>query len=266
MAGLYARVVAHPWIAPLKPAWLRSRHTSAPLRFFLGELRGGGRIGRYTLRGTTAPFSVRHGTPDADVLQEVVLDGTLEPPAAVAARVDGLGRPPVIVDLGANVGLSAAWFAARWPGARIVCVEPDPANLEVLRDAAGRSEGTWEVIGAAAGAGDGWVQLATVGFALSHVSASGGTRVPAVDAFALVERERPDLLKVDVEGSEWALLDDPRLGSVTVQAAVMEVHPRDAEPDPVAVAEGRLRDAGYETERLPYVPAPRTGMLWAWRR
>jgi FkbM family methyltransferase len=250
MAGLYARVVAHPWIAPIKPAWQRARRTSAPLRFFVGEMRGGGRIGRYTLRGAAAaPFSVRHGTPDAEVLHEVVLDNTLQPPAPVAAQLDALGRPPVILDLGANVGLSAAWFAARWPGARVICVEPDPANLEVLADAAGRSGGAWTVIGAAAAAREGSLQLATTGFALSHVADAGDTRVPAIDAFALIERERPDLLKVDVEGSEWDLLDDARVASLAVPAVVMEVHPRDeAEPDPVAVAEERLREAGYATD------------------
>lgn len=43
------------------------------------------------------------------------------------------GRSPVIVDCGANIGLSALFFAQRFPGARIVAVEPDAQNFEMLR-------------------------------------------------------------------------------------------------------------------------------------
>jgi FkbM family methyltransferase len=40
---------------------------------------------------------------------------------------------PLIVDLGANIGLSALWFGAKFPRARILAVEPAVDNLAVLR-------------------------------------------------------------------------------------------------------------------------------------
>lgn len=41
-----------------------------------------------------------------------------------------------VLDIGANVGQSAQSFRALWPEAAIHCFEPDPRNLEALRDAA----------------------------------------------------------------------------------------------------------------------------------
>lgn len=41
--------------------------------------------------------------------------------------------PALIVDVGANVGASALFFARAYPQARVVCYEPSPTNLGFLR-------------------------------------------------------------------------------------------------------------------------------------
>ena len=41
-------------------------------------------------------------------------------------------RVPLIVDCGANIGLSSLWFAQQFPLARIVAIEPSVDNFEVL--------------------------------------------------------------------------------------------------------------------------------------
>jgi FkbM family methyltransferase len=38
------------------------------------------------------------------------------------------GQTPLILDLGANIGASAVWFAVRYPAAHIVAFEPHPDN------------------------------------------------------------------------------------------------------------------------------------------
>ena len=40
--------------------------------------------------------------------------------------------PQVIVDAGAYTGLSTAFFALRYPAAKIIAIEPDEANFELL--------------------------------------------------------------------------------------------------------------------------------------
>jgi FkbM family methyltransferase len=47
-------------------------------------------------------------------------------------------RRPLIVDCGANIGASTLWFGLNYPDARIVAIEPDRSNLELLlRNCAG---------------------------------------------------------------------------------------------------------------------------------
>jgi FkbM family methyltransferase len=264
---VYSRIVAHPWIAPLKPAWQRARHTTSPLRFFAREAlhRRTGAV--YGLR--RAPLvrvALRHATPDPESFDQVFVQGALAEPAPVRERLDGLGRPPVVLDLGANVGVSAAWFAARWPGARIVCVEPDPYNLEALRRAAGR--GGWRVVEAAAAPAAGTLEFAAGADSMSRAARGGGTIVAAVDFFVLAEEERPDLVKIDIEGGEWGLLGDPRLASLSATAIALEFHPHLCPaPDARAEAHARLRAAGYEVSEVPHVlgAPPDEGSIWAWR-
>jgi FkbM family methyltransferase len=40
---------------------------------------------------------------------------------------------PLILDCGANIGASAVWFATNYPRAKIVAIEPDPANMTLLQ-------------------------------------------------------------------------------------------------------------------------------------
>jgi len=42
-------------------------------------------------------------------------------------------QPRVIFDIGANIGVTALYFAAVYPQARIYCFEPLPENIELLR-------------------------------------------------------------------------------------------------------------------------------------
>src|SRR6267378_4981703 len=41
-------------------------------------------------------------------------------------------KPPVILDLGANVGSFVHWANTKWPGCEIHCYEPSPSNFELL--------------------------------------------------------------------------------------------------------------------------------------
>jgi FkbM family methyltransferase len=43
------------------------------------------------------------------------------------------GKTPLIIDCGANIGLSAVWFAKHFPAARIIAVEPSAGNFEMLK-------------------------------------------------------------------------------------------------------------------------------------
>lgn len=77
---------------------------------------------------------------------------------------------------------------------------------------------------------------------LEQNSASG---IPAVDVLPL--RAGIDLIKMDLEGSEWQILMDPRFAQLEARATALEWH-RESCPaeDPREVASAALEEAGYE--------------------
>ena len=43
-------------------------------------------------------------------------------------------QEPLIIDVGANVGIFALWALHRWSNAKVICLEPLPPILEKLRE------------------------------------------------------------------------------------------------------------------------------------
>jgi FkbM family methyltransferase len=211
---------------------------------------------------------VEHGTTDAATLDQAFLQGVFEPTAEAAAALDALDRPPVVLDAGANIGMFSVWAAGRWPGARVIAVEPLPRNVALLRRnlALALPPGASEVVAAAATTQDGDVIFgggdATNGRVLD--AGDGGLTVPARDLFALARDI--DLLKLDIEGGEWPILADPRFSSALAPVVMLEHHPMGAPvgSDPGEVAESALSAAGYDVRRT-VTEGPGAGILWGVR-
>jgi FkbM family methyltransferase len=124
-----------------------------------------------------------------------------------------LRKPAFILDLGANVGYASAFFASRYPGARILAVEPDPENFELcaknLKPYGDRIKvlkgAVWPFCSRLAishEAGDGWASQ------VLEPAAGEEAIVDAWNVSALLKiagASTIDLLKVDIEGSEAAL-------------------------------------------------------------
>ena len=126
-------------------------------------------------------------------------------------------RTPLIVDCGAYIGVSSLWFAARFPQARIVAIEPAPDNARLLRrNAQGHQI---EVIEAGIGAKEGRLALVdsgngTMGYRTIDDPAVT-CQVPIVPLRTILARNpepeyEPLILKVDIEGSEKSLFADTR--------------------------------------------------------
>jgi FkbM family methyltransferase len=259
-------ILRRPRVARVISVLIQASTVRGSLRFVYRELSASGSLSRYALRRTGRPIFVRHNTADPLVLDEIFYTGHYELPEEVARVLDGLGRPPRILDLGANIGLFGVWALDRFPGAEITAFEPDPTNAEVARlcidaNAAGRH---WRLIEAAAGNRDGRIGFRAGEFSRSRIEPEGsGMYVDAVDVFPYLEGI--DLAKVDVEGAEWAVLTDPRFLQLQVPALVLEYHPDQAPgSDPRRLALEIVEGAGYET-KLVFEFSPDQGMFWAWR-
>jgi FkbM family methyltransferase len=101
---------------------------------------GGFGTAALTLPGSRSPIYLRKGTTDKDVFFQVFLireydfSGIPQFDRLKAVYDDMLahGETPLIVDGGANIGLSCLWFARLFPEARIYALEPDEGNYAML--------------------------------------------------------------------------------------------------------------------------------------
>lgn len=71
------------------------------------------------------PFVMRYPASDAKVFAQIFIDRDYE--FAV------MTEPAVIVDAGANIGLSAIYFANRYPHAKVIALEPEGRNFALLK-------------------------------------------------------------------------------------------------------------------------------------
>jgi FkbM family methyltransferase len=161
---------------------------------------------------------------ELDVLEEIGLEDEYAPADEIPAET--------IVDLGASVGLASLRLAASHPQARVIAVEADPTLVPRLdANLAGLSA---TVVHAAVAASSGERQffrsdIDSWGNSLDHTSwTQNPVTVRALSLADLLDSlriDRVDLLKLDVEGAEWEMLDgitDPR-----VVAIIGEVHGRE---------------------------------------
>jgi FkbM family methyltransferase len=188
----------------------------------------------YRLRESGVAITIRHKSHDILILDEIFSQHEYELPESVQVR---LGSSPKVADIGANIGLFGAWILGRFPDAEILALEPDPANAEVHRrtiEANHRSE-YWKLLEVGAMSEPGTLRFASGSFTTSHVARPGeaGIDVEGVDVFPLLAGM--ELVKLDIEGAEWPILEDPRFRELDAACIALEYHPEGSPPNGTGV-------------------------------
>ena len=158
-----------------------------------------------------------------------------------------LDRPPAtILDIGANIGLTAIYFARAFPDARIACVEPVDDNLRLLRRNLDMNGICAEIFAAAAHVDDGSVTMERAATDYGHrvadtATSAGGAlfTVAAITVPTMLQHlgwERIGLAKIDIEGHEIALLSQNCDWLHAVDTLCLEYHGDHAEAHLTAVA------------------------------
>jgi FkbM family methyltransferase len=68
----------------------------------------------------------RHGTSDLDVIHQIYIQQEYAP-------LCNLHDVRLVVDCGANAGYSSAFFLEQFPSCRVIAVEPDSGNFDMLK-------------------------------------------------------------------------------------------------------------------------------------
>jgi FkbM family methyltransferase len=171
------------------------------------------------------PFALRMGTSDSSNFAGMLI-------VDVYGCCKSLGDVKTILDLGANNGASGALFLAWWPNARVVAVEPDPGNYEILQSNL-RLYGSVQCVQGAA-----WSRRTNL--ALSRENGDGREwatmvleGIGAVRAYTMDELVSllgtVDLLKINIEGGEKAIFSGDTSWIARVRNICIEFHGADCE-------------------------------------
>jgi FkbM family methyltransferase len=159
---------------------------------------------------------------------------------------------PRILDCGANVGLASLYFKRLYPGARITAYEADPALFAMLdTNLTTNSHADVERVHAALWTATGTLTFSCEGSDSGMIGSLPGavdgrlTTVPSLRLRDILAREPIDLLKLDIEGAEDAVLEDCLDVLDRVHAIVMDLHEFDPAARQAPRVLERLTRAGF---------------------
>ncbi len=134
----------------------------------------------------------------------------------------------VIVDCGANIGLSGLFFKSNYPNHKLYCIEADPKIADVMRRNFMNNSVEAEIIAKAA-----WINNEGVSFD-SEGSDSGSVNTEHSNNAAKIESmdfneflmgfEKIDFLKMDIEGAENIVIPRCLEGLKKVEHLFLEYH------------------------------------------
>ena len=145
--------------------------------------------------------------------------------------LDHVQNPKLIIDCGANVGYSAAYFLSRFPGVKLIAIEPDRYNYATLRDNLSPYE-NWEAINSGV-----WVK--STGLVMSESGSGSGeewgrqvrearhgeiAQMTAVNMADVIGDQRVGILKIDIEGAEDLIFQSHVPWLSQIDNVTIEIH------------------------------------------
>lgn len=124
-------------------------------------------------------------------------------------------KPRTIIDGGANIGMSAIYYALRYPDAKIISLEVSPENFEQLKyntrnfpNVKPICKGIWNETGHLKIIDEGKGANA---FMVQKVDTAGSDTIPAISIADIMKEEKVDILdivKLDIEGAEKMVFEN----------------------------------------------------------
>jgi FkbM family methyltransferase len=213
-----------------------------------------GYVGRFRMRDSTVllfrPFSM-----DLGIFHEI-----WDHERYTAGTIGGVARRGTVVDVGAHIGLFSIFASRIFHASRIVCVEPDPGNFELLAKniSANHLEHATTLQAAIAGeSGEKriYVNQSNTG---GHSFYGGGSSSRLVRAISLIDLFRSSgisecsLLKMDCEGAEMEIFENASDELLRrVSAISLEYHLDAYPPERLEKLWTRMERLGFNLEKRP---------------
>jgi FkbM family methyltransferase len=167
---------------------------------------------------------------------------------------------PVILDMGAHIGLATLYFKQIYPEATITAFEPHPGNFAILQknvlenqlnnvalvQAAVAPKDGQIVLYEAAGPGEWRSGVGIIPQGWRGVQRTQPITVQAVGVLSYLENPI-DLLKMDIEGMEYEVIRTAGEKLRNVRQMIIEVHPREGHR--LAEIEKTLLSTGFKLEK-----------------
>ena len=209
---------------------IRHYHSALGFRgviaFLSARLTGRHPLLETKVAGIRHPVFVRIGTTDTTVLRQVLLEKHYDMALPIT--------PKVIVDAGANIGLSAVFFANRYPEAAIIAIEPEATNFQLLQKNVAPYP---QIITLQAALWKEKGQISLVdphyghhGFQIMEAPVNGGEEAGLVqaitmeDVFLRAGSDTVDFLKIDIEGAEREVFENSAKWMDKVGLIMAELH------------------------------------------
>jgi FkbM family methyltransferase len=200
--------------------------------------------------GAVHPLWARTRSSDLAVFSQIFVEREYE----CLNLIDG----DLILDLGANVGYSSAYFLSRYPQSPVIAVEPDPSNFTILQRNLAPYGSRATVIQAAVWShatnlsirseqyrdGDAWTR---------QVEERKSGDIAGIDIsslLALSQRSKIGLLKMDVEGAEVVIFGGKCSWLNQVDRIAIELHDDSVFGNATEVFYNAIRDQNFAISQI----------------
>lgn len=196
--------------------------------------------------GVTTTIELRAGTTDFDIFEQIVVLRDCALPFE--------HNPRLIIDGGSHIGCSVIWFARQYPKARIIAVEAQRENFEILM----RNTNPYPNIQCIYGAiwsskgklrlqnpkADPWGFRVTASDLTTATDLVDGIMIE--DLLVMSGEDRIGILKLDIEGAEREVFSGECDGWLSrTEAIIIELHER-FEPGATAAFDGAVKRHAFQ--------------------
>jgi FkbM family methyltransferase len=179
--------------------------------------------GQFNITIDGRKFFIRGNSVDFTVLNSIYGKGEYD--------FDPGFTPEVIIDAGANIGASTLFFSKRYPGARIIAIEPEPSNFLLLKRNMEPYQNVTCMNGAVWGRNSNLSLVNPEGekyaFQFDRMpDGSGNTKGFSIDTIMSdMDVDIADLLKMDIEGGEYSVFNEGNTEWLKrVRVLIIELH------------------------------------------